>query len=76
MIVVPLIVNSELSPPTEADVRFPDESTVRSSVKDCGDVPVLTTLSWLDEVLVCADSSVVTPLRLVLRTVDSVAVSS
>jgi len=41
----------------------PEESTVTSSVNDCGEVPVLTTLSWLVEVVVCADKSVVTPLK-------------
>lgn len=36
MIVLPLIVNSELSPPTEALLSVPLESTVRSSENDWG----------------------------------------
>ncbi len=77
MMVLPEIVNNELSPLTEADVRLPEESTVSASVNEDGaEVEVLTTDSWLDEVVVCADSSVVTPDRLLLSTVDSVPVLS
>src|ERR1700757_4395288 len=77
MIVSPETENSELSPPTEADVSLPEESTATASVNDDGaDVVVLTTESWLDEVVVCADSNVVTPLRFEVSTVDSVPVSS
>src|SRR6266550_5168251 len=75
-ILLPLIVNNELSPPTDAPERLPEASTVTSRVNDSGDVPVLTTLSWLDDVLVRADSNAVTPLRFVLSAVDSVPVLS
>jgi len=57
-------------------VRFPEASTARSRVNDSGDVPVLTTVSWLDDVLVCADSNAVTPAKFVVSAVDSVPLSS
>src|SRR5512142_2401494 len=76
MMLVPLTVNSELSPPTDAPVNVPDESTATSRVNDCGEVLVLTTVSWLDEVVVCADRNLVTPLRFDVRIADSVPLSS
>ena len=71
MMLLPEIVNCELSPPTEADSSLPSESTATSKVKDRGDVPVLATLSWLDDVAVFADSSCMTPFKLVVSAVES-----
>ncbi len=45
-------------------------------MNDCGEVLVLTTVSWLDEVVVCADRNLVTPPRFDVRIADSVPLSS
>src|SRR5579883_1213612 len=77
MMVLPEIVNSELSPLTEADASLPEESTATASViYDFFYIDAATTESWLDEVVVCADSNVVTPERLLVSTVASVPVLS
>src|SRR5882724_3870613 len=77
MIELPLTVNSELSPPIDADVSAPELSTVRSSAKDAGgDDPVLTTESELDDVVVCADSSDIAPARFWDKVVERTLVSS
>src|SRR6267154_6607189 len=77
MIELPLTEKSELSPPTDADVRLPEPSTARSSVKEAGtDELILTTARLLDDGVTRFASSDMTPSRLFVIVVDRTLVSS
>ncbi len=75
MIVLPVTVNRELSPPTETDNAPEPSMAISITNDDGGDALVLTTVSALDDAVVFVASKAITASKSSAKVVASVLVS-